>query len=284
MTASALPSHLDHCEGRPFSDWSACTAGSTFRSMHLGYQSLTEKEKQTLRLLLIGYDAKSMARHLGLSVHTVNERLRDARRKLGTSSSREAARQLRELEGADPELLGDKGLGDAPAAAGVGQVQPSTTANGGTRRIAWLTGGLIMSFALALYALTALSGGADSAPATDRAAPAVTSSEKAAVASANRWLALVDASDWQSSYDATANSFRSVNTVERWADASKQVRVPLGAVRSRVLVTADFAPAPPEGYWVIKFRTDFTGKTGAIERIALVHEDDAWRVVGYTID
>lgn len=59
-----------------------------------GYGSLTDKEKQTLRLILRGHDAKSTARHLGLSVHTVNERLREARRKLAVSSSREAARLL----------------------------------------------------------------------------------------------------------------------------------------------------------------------------------------------
>ena len=56
------------------------------------YPTLTEKEKQTLRQLVSGHDAKSMARELGLSVHTVNERLRDARRKMAVSSSREAAR------------------------------------------------------------------------------------------------------------------------------------------------------------------------------------------------
>jgi DNA-binding CsgD family transcriptional regulator len=66
--------------------------------MSEGYRALTEKEKQTLRLLVSGYDAKSMARELGLSVHTVNERLRDARRKMAVSSSREAARQLHKAE------------------------------------------------------------------------------------------------------------------------------------------------------------------------------------------
>jgi DNA-binding CsgD family transcriptional regulator len=75
-----------------------------------GYQALTEKEKAALRLLLGGHDAKSMATQLGLSVHTVNERLRDARRKLSVSSSKAAARLLREAEGAGapPQLLGDR--------------------------------------------------------------------------------------------------------------------------------------------------------------------------------
>src|SRR3546814_5899755 len=80
-----------------------------------GIQALTEKEKETLRLLVDGHDAKSMARHLGLSVHTINERLRDARRKMSASSSREAARQLRALEREGPENLGDRLLGDAVA-------------------------------------------------------------------------------------------------------------------------------------------------------------------------
>ena len=61
--------------------------------------SLTEKEKQTLRLMVRGHDAKSIARALGLSVHTINERLRDARRKMAVSSSREAARLLLAAEG-----------------------------------------------------------------------------------------------------------------------------------------------------------------------------------------
>ena len=55
-------------------------------------EALSEREKETLRLLLQGYEAKSIAKHLGLSVHTVNERLRASRRKLEVSSSREAAR------------------------------------------------------------------------------------------------------------------------------------------------------------------------------------------------
>ena len=126
--------------------------------MTQGYPALTEKEKQTLRLLVAGYDAKSMARHLGLSVHTVNERLRDARRKMTTSSSREAARLLREVEVQDPELLGDKQMGDA-SAHGTAQVtgQPAE-GRGIWRRTGWIVGGILMSISLALLALSALTG------------------------------------------------------------------------------------------------------------------------------
>lgn len=62
--------------------------------MSEGLQALTDKEKETLRLIARGHDAKSTALHLGLSVHTINERLRIARRKLSVTSSREAARLL----------------------------------------------------------------------------------------------------------------------------------------------------------------------------------------------
>ena len=78
----------------------------------MGIQALTEKEKETLRLLVSGYDAKSMARHLGLSVHTVNERLRDARRKMAVSSSREAARQYARANAGPPKPLGTSFWGE----------------------------------------------------------------------------------------------------------------------------------------------------------------------------
>lgn len=70
-----------------------------------GPDALSAREKQVLRLLLAGHDAKSSARELGLSVHTVNEHLREARRKLGVSSSREAARRLADTERGPPIRL-----------------------------------------------------------------------------------------------------------------------------------------------------------------------------------
>jgi DNA-binding CsgD family transcriptional regulator len=71
-----------------------------------GVSGLSEREREVLRLLARGHDAKSSAAALGTSIHSVNERLRDARQKLGVSSSREAARIL-----AASEESGDKNLG-----------------------------------------------------------------------------------------------------------------------------------------------------------------------------
>ena len=72
---------------------------------------LPEREREVLRLLLHGHDAKRIARACGLSVNTVNERLRTARRKLGVTSSREAARLLGASEAESPDFLGSKKIG-----------------------------------------------------------------------------------------------------------------------------------------------------------------------------
>lgn len=248
-----------------------------------GCEALTEREKQTLRLIVRGHDAKSTARELGLSVHTINERLRDARRKLEVSSSRAAARKLLEREGQTPDLLGDTHLGEA---ARVATVEGTAAADALARtksRFAWgIAGVAIMSLIIGMVALTSLMGGA--APAADASPSAATAQASAyqiEVADAARsWLALSDDGRWEDGWRATAASFRQANTAERWAEAATKVRGPLGAVRSRTLLSQDSVPAPPAGVEVVKFRTDFANKTGAVETVSLVREDGAWKVVG----
>jgi DNA-binding CsgD family transcriptional regulator len=56
--------------------------------------ALTDKEVEVLRLLAAGHTVKSIAAHLERSEASINERLRDARRKTGVGSSRELARRL----------------------------------------------------------------------------------------------------------------------------------------------------------------------------------------------
>lgn len=60
------------------------------------HQRLNDREREILSLILQGYSVKTAARMLDVSAHTLNERLRSARRKLGVASSREAALLLRE--------------------------------------------------------------------------------------------------------------------------------------------------------------------------------------------
>lgn len=250
--------------------------------------ALTEKEKQTLRLIVRGHDAKSSARSLGLSVHTINERLRDARRKMAVSSSREAARMLLEAEGGvgspTPDLFGDAGIGEDGARPGVDQ-EPAPINGVGRHRSSWIIGVFLMTLALGLLALIALPQVA-SAPAPT-ASPSPSASSEApdpeVVDTARQWLSLLDQARWDESYRATATPFRKSNTAEVWAAASRRVRVPLGAMVSRTFVSQENLPAPPHGYEVVKFRTSFTNKAEAVETVTLDREGGVWRVTGVTV-
>lgn len=82
-----------------------------------GLNALTLKEREALGHILRGHYAKSMARELDLSVHKINERLSCARRKLEVTSGKQAARLFFESEGASPEILVPKQLGDADSDA-----------------------------------------------------------------------------------------------------------------------------------------------------------------------
>ena len=248
---------------------------------------LTEKEKQTLRLMVRGHDAKSIARCLDLSVHTINERLRDARRKMAVSSSREAARLLLEAESGDsgfpaPDSFGDTGIGDDPARSGSNERDAPVGGAGRTYRHPWIIiGVLLMTLALGLLALATFQPAASTLPlpAANASAP-----HSEAATFARQWLALLDQSRWDDSYRETGPAFQKQNTAASWAAASEKARVPLGAVVSRTWISEEDLPAPPYGYRVVKFRTDFASKANAVETVTLERAEGTWRVVGVTIE
>lgn len=251
----------------------------TARATH-GPDALTEKEKQTLRLIVRGHDAKSIARCLDLSVHTINERLREARRKMAVSSSREAARLLLEVEGgeariATPESDGDRQIGEAGTRATADQAAVPMV---GTRTG---IGAALMTIALALLALTALPQFSATAP--QDSVVTAEAPDPAVVDAARQWLMLVDASRWEDSYHATGDVFRKLNTLELWTRVSLKVRAPLGANLSRTVIGQENLPAPPYGYEVVKFRSSFANKADTVETVTLDREDGVWRVVGVTV-
>ena len=162
--------------------------------MHEGRQSLSEREIETLRLLLAGHDAKSVARTLGLSVHTVNDRLRDARRKLGVSSSREAARLIAKVEELGPQFSADKKIGvggdialgasgsNLSAGKFLGVADPAASEHPGQASkdlgarisLAWLAGGMVvMSLIVAPFVLGSFAGSGGDPPAPPAPAPVV---------------------------------------------------------------------------------------------------------------
>jgi DNA-binding CsgD family transcriptional regulator len=72
-----------------------------------GLDRLTHRERRVLRLLASGHSVKSAAAEEGISENAASELLRSARRKLGTGSSREAARLLA-AHGGEPQKIRDE--------------------------------------------------------------------------------------------------------------------------------------------------------------------------------
>jgi DNA-binding CsgD family transcriptional regulator len=254
-----------------------------------GCWALTEKEKQTLRLIVRGHDAKSTARNLGLSVHTINERLRDARRKMAVSSSREAARLLLEAEGGspvspNPHLFGDAEIGGDATQSWVNQGGAPIGGAGRALRHPWLViGVLLMMFVLGFLAFSALPQIASAPPSAPAPATSDATPSSDVLDAAHQWLALVDQDRWDDSYKLTGTSFRKMNTVQVWTTVSEKMRTQLGAMVSRTFLSEENLPAPPYGYEVLKFRTSFANKADALETVTLEREDGGWHVVGVTI-
>ena len=254
-----------------------------------GPDTLTDKEKQTLRLILRGHDAKSSARELGLSVHTVNERLRDARRKLGVTSSREAARVLlaAESEAPDtpPQFHADKVLGDAPQPHGTPDMTASAFQRRAGRGLALIFAGVAaMSLVLAaLFLPVSPLSVVTPAPAVT-VATAAESEAAGAARAAGDFLDLIDNSRWAESYAVTSAEFRRLNTLAVWSDVSARLRPPLGKVLTREIIGNEYVPAPPQGYRLVRFRSAYENGTAQTESVSLAWEDGAWKVAGIVFD
>lgn len=119
------------------------------------FSRLTNRQKEILRLLFNGHDAKSAALALNISVHTVNEHLSQVRKLLNASSSRVAARLFAEFEGRPPKIEGPHKMGVAVST----DDRPSTE-SARARVLLVLTGGLVVfTFALTISGLLWMNSG-----------------------------------------------------------------------------------------------------------------------------
>jgi len=105
---------------------------------------------------------------------------------------------------------------------------------------------------------------------------------------ASQWLALTDAGSYAASWEQAAALFKAAIKQPGWDDAMRQVRSPLGAVKSRSLKSAQFSrslPGAPAGeYVLLQFETVFEHKGRALETVTPMKDaDGAWRVSGYYI-
>ena len=105
---------------------------------------------------------------------------------------------------------------------------------------------------------------------------------------AREWLAIADGLDATRSWEAAGARFRDAMPAERWAAAVKQIRVPLGAVERRTVVTTRFEKAPkgfpPGDYVLVQFRSSFAQRSVVQETVTLERDGTGrWRVSGYAI-
>lgn len=255
--------------------------------MAAGAVQLSEREKDVLRLIAAGHTAKSAAAELELSVHTVNDYLREARKKLGVGSSREAARAFAAQDTPPPDKLAHEQIG--MAASGAAAQLPGTAKGTGrmARYLPWLAGAAIMITAIIALALAA--GSPTTPPPSAAKAPAgqTPAADQKADAAARQWVALIDQGQWQQSWKAAGTLFQTGVTAANWERQAGQVRTPLGMVTSRTLKSVTTPPplpgAPAGNYRLVQFNTDFATAKGATETVVMVNQAGSWKTVGYFI-
>ena len=112
--------------------------------------------------------------------------------------------------------------------------------------------------------------------------------EKAAIASAEKWLRIVDKGKYSESWEESSEYFKQAVTQDQWEQAVQAVREPLGKLISRKVKNATYTtslPGAPDGqYVVIQFSTSFENKKSGIETVTpMIDKDGKWRVSGYYI-
>ena len=119
------------------------------------------------------------------------------------------------------------------------------------------------------------------------AASASASSEVPPVAQkqVKQWLSLVDAQNYEASWERAGTFFKQQVTISQWQSAAQKVHKSFGAVQSRSVqsatATTDVPGAPDGSYVIFVFHTTFTHKQKAVETVTAIEEMGAWHVVGY---
>ncbi len=112
--------------------------------------------------------------------------------------------------------------------------------------------------------------------------------EKEAQVAAEQWLALIDAGQFDESWESAASFFQAAVPQAQWLSSLDAVRKPLGSQESRKLKSAKYTktlPGAPDGeYVVLQFATSFTNKKEAVETVTpMLDKDGKWKISGYFI-
>jgi hypothetical protein len=105
---------------------------------------------------------------------------------------------------------------------------------------------------------------------------------------ADGWLALVDGSQYEASWDSAAALFRAAVTRSAWQTSLLSARAPFGPIHGRTLLSAAYRTelpgVPPGEYVVMQYETEVAGDRTIVETVTPMREPDGrWRVSGYYI-
>lgn len=111
---------------------------------------------------------------------------------------------------------------------------------------------------------------------------------KKAIESSEKWLAIIDSSNFELSWETSAEIFKESVNKENWVKALEGIRSPLGKVENRELQSREFKttlPGAPDGEFVIMvYKTKFENKENSYETITPMKDKDGeWRISGYYI-
>jgi hypothetical protein len=115
----------------------------------------------------------------------------------------------------------------------------------------------------------------------------VVTPDRQAVATATKWLSVVDAGNYADAFAMFPARIRSGgDAVEKyWVGYVRTKRAPLGRALSRKLAKAWFSktlPGSPDGYYeFFHYNTSFQRKAQAEESVVLTKESGHWQVSGY---
>lgn len=109
-----------------------------------------------------------------------------------------------------------------------------------------------------------------------------------ASSAASVWLALIDAGEYQESWNEAALVFQQAVTGDQWVQQGAAVKQQVGDLVSREeagMETATDPPgAPPGEYITITYSSEFTQAGAANEVVILTKEEErGWRVIGYFV-
>lgn len=208
-------------------------SGTPSREICALADALNARELEVLRLLAEGHTIKTIAAQLDRTEASINERLRDARRKTGVGSSRELARQLgaQKIWDKNPDLA----MTSAPAEV---PVQPASRGLTGPK------GTIAMLIAMPLIAAGSLLMAADAPYNAARPQSAVAAAQGSPLV--GRWALDVTGVPAEERPRAVTISF-SVAPDRRWTTQVEIVNPDGGTLHAESTAALDAAPVPTAG-------------------------------------